>query len=96
MGGCNTKLAPLALKTKAKTAHQGWPAGTLPWLGIDRIQPNRWFSRASNVESMQWMVLHRSVELAALIVYADFCQFDFSGNATNRESTAVAGAISGQ
>jgi hypothetical protein len=42
------------------------PAGTLPWLGFDRVQPNRWFSRASIVESMHWMVLHRPVELAAL------------------------------
>ncbi len=41
------------------------PAGTLPWLGFSRAQPNRWFSRASIVESMHWMVLHRPVELAA-------------------------------
>ena len=40
------------------------PAGTLPWLGFDRAQPNRWFARASIVESMHWMVLRRPVELA--------------------------------
>jgi|HubBroStandDraft_3_1064219.scaffolds.fasta_scaffold117110_2 hypothetical protein len=32
----------LALKTKAKIA--GWvrSVGTLPWLGFDRVLPNRW------------------------------------------------------
>jgi hypothetical protein len=39
----------------------------LLWLGFDRVQPNRWFSRASIVESMHWMVLHPPVEPAALI-----------------------------
>src|ERR1700685_3915416 len=37
------------------------------WLGLDRVQPNRWFSPASIVESMHWRVLHRPVELAASI-----------------------------
>src|SRR5277367_2361286 len=39
----------------------------LLWLGFDRAHPNRWFSRASLVESMHWMVLHRPVELVRLI-----------------------------
>jgi hypothetical protein len=29
------------LKTKAKIARQVRSAGTLPWLGFDRVQPNR-------------------------------------------------------
>src|SRR5271163_1733265 len=32
------------------------PAGTLLWLGFDRVLPNRWFSRTSIVESMRRMV----------------------------------------
>jgi len=36
----------------------------LSWLGFNRAQRNRWFSRASIVESMHWMVLHRPLELA--------------------------------
>src|SRR6266403_5385628 len=31
----------LALKTKAKSLARVRPAGTLPWLGFDRGQPNR-------------------------------------------------------
>jgi hypothetical protein len=31
----------LGLKTKAKIARQLRSAGTLPWLGFDRVQPNR-------------------------------------------------------
>jgi hypothetical protein len=34
-------------------------------MGFDGVQLNRRFSRASFVESMHWMVLHRPVELAA-------------------------------
>jgi hypothetical protein len=41
-------------------------AGMLPWQGFDRVQPNGWFFRGSNVESMHWMVLHRPVDLARL------------------------------
>src|SRR5271155_5993468 len=48
------------------------PAGTLLWLGFDRVQPNRWFSRASIVESMHCMVLRRPVKLAALTGEVDF------------------------
>jgi hypothetical protein len=31
----------LALKTKAKSLARVRSAGTLPWLGFDRVQPNR-------------------------------------------------------
>src|SRR5271156_3267443 len=48
------------------------PAGTLLWLGFDRVQPNRWFCRASIVESMHCMVLRRPVKLAALTGEVDF------------------------
>ena len=65
-GRRNTARTHLALKTKATLARVR-PAGTLPWLGFDRVQTNTWFSRGSIVESMHWMVLHRPVELAALI-----------------------------
>src|SRR5271156_572580 len=47
-------------------------AETQPWLGSSRARPNRWFSRASFVESMHWMVSQRPVELAALIAHAEF------------------------
>ena len=40
------------------------PAEMLPWLGFDRVQPNRLFSRGSIIESMHGMVLHRPVQLA--------------------------------
>ena len=39
----------------------------MPWLGFDRVQPNKWLSRGRIVESMHWKVLHRPVELAAVI-----------------------------
>jgi hypothetical protein len=32
----------LALKTKAKNSGKVRSAGTLPWLGFDRVPPNRW------------------------------------------------------
>jgi hypothetical protein len=57
----------LALETKPKSLVRVKSAGTLPWLGFDRVQSNGSFSRGSIVESMYWMVLHRPVELAALI-----------------------------
>jgi len=42
--------------------------GTLPWLRIDRVQPNRQFSRGSIVESTRWSVLRRPSEPAAVPV----------------------------
>src|SRR5271155_4246089 len=57
------------------------PAGTLLWLGFSRAQPNGWFSRASIVESMHWMVLHRPVELAALTGHVKFAPNDVFGYA---------------
>jgi hypothetical protein len=54
-----------ALKTKAKSLAKVRSAGTLPWLGFDRVQTDR-FSRGSIVESTPWMVLHRPVELARI------------------------------
>jgi hypothetical protein len=42
------------------------------WLGCDAVKQDRWFSRASNVESMHGMVLHRPVELARQIRQVEF------------------------
>jgi hypothetical protein len=42
-------------------------SGTPLRLGFDRVQPNRWFSRASIVGSMHCMVLHRPSAPARLI-----------------------------
>src|SRR5208282_3838000 len=68
MGRRNTKLEPSWHgKQKLNSLARVRPAGTLPWLGFHRVQPNRWFFRASIVESMHWMVLHRPVELARVI-----------------------------
>src|SRR5208282_5027305 len=68
MGRRNTKLEPSWHgKQKLNSLARVRPAGTLPWLGFHRVQPKKWFFRASNVESAHWMVLHRPVELAAFI-----------------------------
>src|SRR5271169_6725309 len=63
------------------------PAGTLLWLGFNRVQSNRWFSRASIVESMHCMVLRRPVELATQTGQVKCDQIHFSGNATSRQLT---------
>src|ERR1700722_17619579 len=66
MGRRNTKLEPtLHRKQKPKSLARARPTRTLLWLGLDRAQPNRWFSRGNIAESMHWMVLHRPVEPAA-------------------------------
>ena len=65
MGRRNTKLGPgWRLKQKLKPIARVRPAGTLSWLGFDRVQSNTRLSCASVVERMHWMVLHRPVELA--------------------------------
>jgi hypothetical protein len=46
-------------------------AGTLSWLGFDRKQADH-LCQGSIVESRYWMVLHRPVELAALIRHLDY------------------------
>jgi len=67
MGRRNTKLEPAwHWKQKLKSLVEVRPAGTLLWLGFGQVEPNRWFSRASIVESTHWLVLHRPVELAAV------------------------------
>jgi len=67
IGRRNTKLEPTwHWKRKPKSLARVRPAGTLPWLGFDRVQPYRWLRRGSIAESMHWMVLHRRVELAAV------------------------------
>src|SRR5208282_3074615 len=72
MGRRNTKLEPAWHgKQKLNSLARVRPAGTLLWLGFHRVQPNRWFFRASNVESAHWMVLHRPVELAPVTVHMD-------------------------
>ena len=53
-------------KQELKSPARVGPAGTLPWLGFGRAQPNERLSRGSIVESMHWMVLHRPVEPARL------------------------------
>ena len=68
MGRRNTKLEPAWHGKQMLKSLAGVRAdGMLPWLGFDSVQPNRWLSRGSSVESMRWMVLHRPVEPAALI-----------------------------
>jgi len=57
----------LALKTKAKPLARVRSAGTLPWLGSDRGQPNKSFLLGKLVESTHWMVLHRPFEPTPLI-----------------------------
>jgi hypothetical protein len=67
MGRRNTELEhTLYWKQKLKSLARHRPTGTLPWVGFDRVQPNRWFSRGSIAESKHWMLLHRPVELAAV------------------------------
>src|ERR1700693_283308 len=56
----------LALKTKAKSLARVRSAGTRPWLGFDRVQPNGSLAPGSIVESMYWLVLRRPSEPAAL------------------------------
>jgi hypothetical protein len=68
LGRCNTKLEPTwHRKQKLKSFVRVRPAGTLLWLNFGRVEPHRWFSGGSIVESMHWMVLHRPVELARVM-----------------------------
>jgi hypothetical protein len=58
----------LALKTEIKSLARVRSAGTLPWLGHERGQPNRsLLSGESPVDSTHWMVLRRPSELARQI-----------------------------
>ncbi len=67
MGRRNTRLEHRWHgRQKPKPLTRVRPAGTLPWLSFVQAKPNRWFSRASFVESTCWMVLRRPSELAAL------------------------------
>src|SRR4030095_4624976 len=71
-GGLNRSMqhssrTRLALKTKAKSLARVRTAGTLPWLGFDRAQPNRSLLPGSIVDSTHWMVLRRPSEPAAVI-----------------------------
>src|SRR5271167_3696140 len=67
MGRRNTKLEPAWHGKQMLKSLAGVRAdGMLPWLGFDSVQPNRWLSRGSSVESMRWMVLHRPVEPASV------------------------------
>src|SRR4030095_3739795 len=68
-GGLNSSMqhssrTRLALKTKAKSLARVRSAGTLPWLGFDRAQPNRSLLPGSIVDSTHWMVLRRPSEPA--------------------------------
>ena len=66
MGRRSTELEPAwHCKQKLKSLARVRPAGTLPWLGFDRMLENGSFSRGSIVESTRWMLLYRPVELAA-------------------------------
>jgi|SRR5271163_2818565 len=68
MGRRNTKLELTShSKQKLESLARDRPAGRLPGLSFDRVQPNGRFSRGGIVELTQWMVLHRPVELGALI-----------------------------
>ena len=55
------------MKTKAKPLAKVRSAGTLPWLGFDRVRPNGWIRPGNMLELTHWMVLHRPFEPAALI-----------------------------
>src|SRR4029453_17069609 len=70
-GGLNRSMqhssrTRLALKTKAKSLARVRSAGTLPWLGFDRAQPNRSLLPGSIVDSTHWMVLRRPSEPARI------------------------------
>jgi hypothetical protein len=55
------------LKTKVKIADLASTNRNADLASVDRVDPNGRFARASIVGSMHWMVLHRPVELTALI-----------------------------
>jgi hypothetical protein len=90
MGRRNTKREPSwHRKQKPKSLAKVRPAGTLPWLGLARVQPNRWLSRGSLAESTHWRVLHRPVELARVIVQVVLPRFHFCDKRVNRPSAAT-------
>jgi len=67
MGRCNTPFeSNLQRKQKLKSLAMVGSTGTLPWLRIDRVQPNRQLTCGSIVESTHWRVLRRPSEPAAV------------------------------
>jgi hypothetical protein len=72
-------------KQQSESRARAGPAGTPLSLSFDRVRPHGWFFCAHAVESTQWMMLHRPVELAALTGEVTSSQDHISGDATVRK-----------
>ena len=85
MGRRNTQVEPdLPLKTKAKSLARVRSAGTLPWLGFDRAQPNRSLLPEKHCPfgapgNLRELLLHPNCTQVAQV---GFCNFPFA--ATSR------------